>query len=54
MSSIQSHKLWLPNNRGVLQEASALIINDAPWLETQGINFVHPKLSYEVQMMTLL
>lgn len=48
MTSITSQKLWLPNDHGVLQESGSLIINDAPWLETHGMNFVHPKLSYEV------
>lgn len=48
MSSIPTQNLWLPNTKGVLHESGNLIINDAPWLETQGMNFVHDKLSYEV------
>ena len=48
MSAPRGEKLWLPNARGVMQEATALVFNDAPWLEAQGMNFIHPKLSYEV------
>ena len=53
MAVASSEKLWLPNARGVMQEASALVFNDAPWLEAQGINFIHPKLSYEVSTLLL-
>ena len=47
-SSLSTEKLWLPNSRDALQDSDTLVFNDAPWLEAQGINFVHPKLSYEV------
>ncbi len=48
MPNAAGDKLWLPNARGLMQEGSALVFNDAPWLEAQGMNFIHPKLSYEV------
>ena len=53
MIAPSGERLWLPNARGVMQEASALVFNDAPWLEAQGINFIHPKLSYEVSSLLL-
>jgi len=43
-----ARQLWIPNNRGVLHKAVELVFNDAPWLEAQGLNHIHPKLSYDV------
>lgn len=53
LPSVGSNELWIPNYNGVLCCAADLIFNDAPWLEAQGLNLVHPKLSYEVSCFSL-
>lgn len=52
MPSTGDQKLWIPNHRGALCRAHDLVFNDAPWLEAQGLNLVHAKLSYDVRPRT--
>lgn len=42
--------LPVPDERGVLRPVSALVFNDAPWLDDaqSDATFVHPRLSHEV------
>ena len=40
--------VYVPDDRGVMAEASSLVYNDAPWTAQPDLQFVHPKLSHQV------
>lgn len=38
----------VPDEKGVMEEASSLVFNDAPWTTQPDVRFVHAKLSHQV------
>ncbi|KAK9798935.1 hypothetical protein WJX73_003884 [Symbiochloris irregularis] len=48
MSILPDAAIYVPDHRDIMQLATSLLFNDAPWTADPDARFVHPKLSFKV------